>query len=178
MIRLENVLKTSLQDVLKMSWRRFCKTSSRRFEDVLARRIEDVFQTSWIGLKTSWKRLQVILKTYGPDEYIFLDQDVFWKCMTKGNILVLIKTSSRRLLKTKTTGCWDASKYEIYLLGGILFETFKQTLSFWWKYIKNESHKSYSGNKEQRVMLPVFSRSGAHFGFARFSFCVPDRTWN
>ena len=45
MIRLENVLKTSLQDVLKMSsksledvlkisWRRFCKTSWRRFEDV------------------------------------------------------------------------------------------------------------------------------------------------
>ena len=41
MIRLENVLKISLQDVLKMSWRR----------------LEDVF-------KTSWRRLEDVLKTF------------------------------------------------------------------------------------------------------------------
>ena len=46
--------------------------------------------------------------------------------------------------------------------------------SFWWKYIKNESPESYSGNKVQRVMFPAVSRSSAHFGFARFSLCVPD----
>ena len=50
MIRLENVLKRSLQDVLKTSWR--C------LEDVFARRLEDV------------------LKTYDQDDYIGLDQDV------------------------------------------------------------------------------------------------------
>ena len=50
MIRLENILKTSLQDVLKTSWR--C------LEDVFARRLQDV------------------LKTYGLDENIGLDQDV------------------------------------------------------------------------------------------------------
>ena len=95
MIRLENVLKISLQDVLKtsskrledglkMSWRRssrrledvlksflqdVLKTSWKRFEDVLARRLEDV-------LKTTWKRLEDVLKTYGQEEYIGLDQDV------------------------------------------------------------------------------------------------------
>ena len=43
---------------------------------------------------------------------------------------------------------------------------------------ENESHKFYSRNKEQRVMLPVVSRSDTHFGFAHFSFCMPDRTQN
>ena len=89
MIRLENVLKTSLEDVLKMSWRRFCKTS--------------------------WRRLGNVLKTS-------------WRLMAKTNILVLIKTSSRRLQdvfwrrrqKTssrslqdvfiKTNVCWKVSK--------------------------------------------------------------------
>ena len=64
MIRLENVLKISLQDVLKMSWRH----------------LEDVFKTSWRCLedvlKTSWKRLEDVLKTYDQDEYIGLVQDV------------------------------------------------------------------------------------------------------
>ena len=52
-------------------------------------------------LKTSSKYLEVVLKTYGQDEYAFLDQDVFWRRMTKENIFALIKTSWRRLLKTK-----------------------------------------------------------------------------
>ena len=97
MIRLENVLKISLQDVLKTSWR--C------LEDVFARRLED------------------ILKTYGQDEYIGLDQEVlktswrvFWRRKAKANIFVLIKTSWSRLLKTKTKDvfiktnvCWEIS---------------------------------------------------------------------
>ena len=104
MIRLQNILKASLQDVLKMSWRRFCrrledvlkmswqdvlkmswrpfgKTSWRRLEDVLARRLEDVLKMSW----------QDVLKTYGQDRCIGLDQDV-------------LKTSWRRLLKTNDYG--------------------------------------------------------------------------
>ena len=61
MIRLENILKISLQEVLKTSW--------RRLEDVLKTFLQDV-------LKTSWKRLEDVLKTYSQDEYIGLDQDV------------------------------------------------------------------------------------------------------
>ena len=72
---LEDFLKTFLQDVLKMSW--------KRLEDVLARRLEDV-------LETSWKRLEDLLKTYSQDEYIGLDQDVL-------KIKDVFKTSSRRL---------------------------------------------------------------------------------
>ena len=88
MIRLENVLKISLQDVLKTFWRHLqsvLKTSWRCFEDVFARRMEDVLKTSWgrIG-KTSWRRLENFLKTS-------------WRCMAKANIFVLIKTSWRRL---------------------------------------------------------------------------------
>ena len=82
MIRLENVLKISLQDVLKMSWRRLqnvLTTSSRCLEDVFAGRLEEVFKkilkTCWqVVLKTSWRRLENVLKTYGQDEYIGLDQ--------------------------------------------------------------------------------------------------------
>ena len=75
MIRLENVLKTSLKVVLKISWRHleeFFKTSWRRLENVL---------------KTSCKHLEDVLKTHGRDEYIGLNQD-------------FLKTSWRRLLKT------------------------------------------------------------------------------
>lgn len=31
-----------------------------------------------------------------------------------------------------------------------------------WKYIKNESGKSYSGNKKQKTTFPVISRFEAH----------------
>ena len=44
-------------------------------------------------LKTSWRRLEDVLKKYGPDEYIFLDPDIFWRRKAKANIFVLIKTS-------------------------------------------------------------------------------------
>ena len=99
MIRVENVLKISLQDLLKMSWRRLeevLKTSWKRLEDVLktsSRHLENVLKTSWrrmaktnifVLTKTSWRR------SYGQDEYIGLDQDV-------------LKTSWRRLLKKKTS---------------------------------------------------------------------------
>ena len=113
MTRLEKVLKTSLQDVLKMSWRRFqnvLKTSWRRLEDdcarrladIFARRLEDLLKTSSKYLsKTSWRCLEDILKTswrrledIWQDEYIGLDQDVFWWRMCMVNIFVLIKTSS------------------------------------------------------------------------------------
>ena len=47
------------------------------------RRLEDVLKTSWRCLedvlKTSWGRLEDVLKTYSQDEYIGLDQDVFWR---------------------------------------------------------------------------------------------------
>ena len=66
MVRLENLLKISLQDVLKMSWRYLedvFKTSWRRLEDALKRsrrRFEDVLKMSWRrlenALKMSWRR--------------------------------------------------------------------------------------------------------------------------
>ena len=79
-ISLENVLKTSrkrLEDALKLSWRRFCKTSWRLLEDVLKKFLQDI-------LKTSWKLLEDVLKTS-------------WRRMIKTITLVLIKTSWRRL---------------------------------------------------------------------------------
>ena len=89
MIRLENVLKTSLQDVYKTPW--------RGLEDVLK-----TLKTSWICMartnilvltKTSWRCLE----------------GVFWRRMIKTNIFVLIKTSWRRFLKTKTKDFFKTS---------------------------------------------------------------------
>ena len=108
---LKDILKTSWRDVLKMSWRRLedvLKTSWRPLEDVLKtswrrfgnrswRRLENVWKTLWQHvLKASWRRLENVLKTYGQDEYIGLDQDVFWRRMIN-DIFVFIKTSWRRL---------------------------------------------------------------------------------
>ena len=45
-----------------MSW--------RRLSEVFARCLEDVFKASW---------RQDVLKVYDQDEYIGLDQDVFWR---------------------------------------------------------------------------------------------------
>ena len=62
MIRLENVLKISLQGVLKISWRRIedvFRMYWRLLEDVLKTFLQDVLQTSWQGvLKISWRRLE------------------------------------------------------------------------------------------------------------------------
>ena len=97
MIRLEQVLKTSLQGVLK--------TSSRCLEDVFARRLEDVLKTSWRRLEDVWPRriywswsrhLEDVLKTYEYSEYVRLDQDI-------------LKTSWRRLLKTKSKDVFKTS---------------------------------------------------------------------
>ena len=112
--RLEDVLKTFLQD--------FLKTSSKCLEDVMARRLEYV-------LKTSWKRLEDVLKTYGQDEYIGLDQDVFWRRMTKVNIFVLIKTSWRGLQDVFWRRRWNTSSRRLHqdecLLGSVFLCLFK-----------------------------------------------------
>ena len=83
---------------MKTSWRYLCKTSSRCLEDIFKtswRCLEDVFARRLeIVLKTSW---QDVLKTYSQDQYIGLDQDVFWRRKAWANIFILIKTSWRRL---------------------------------------------------------------------------------
>ena len=78
-----------LEDGLKMSWRHFCRL------------LEDVSKTSWRSLgKTSWRCHKDVftnaLKTFS-------------KRMTKANIFVLMKTSWRRLLKTKSKDVFKTS---------------------------------------------------------------------
>ena len=79
-------------------------TSSKRLEDVLktfCRRLEDVLKASWRCfenvLRTSWRRMTktsilVLIKTSSRRL-----EDLFWRLMNKGNIFVLMKTSWRRL---------------------------------------------------------------------------------
>ena len=90
---LEDIFPRHLEDVLKSSSRPLAKTSWRCLQDVLktsSKRLQDILKMSWIRFcKTSWKRLKEVLKTHHQGEYIRLDQE-------------FLKTSWRRLLKTKT----------------------------------------------------------------------------
>ena len=43
----------------------------------------------------------------------------------------------------------------------------------WWKHIKNESWKCYLGNREQKLMFLVVSRSDVHFDFEHPFFACP-----
>ena len=99
-----------LQNVLKMSSRRICETSWRRFEDVL----EDVLKKSSKCLQDIWTR--PICWSW-PRRL----EDVFWRRKINKNIFIFMKTSWRRLLKTKTkdvfiktNACWVPNWY--YLL--------------------------------------------------------------
>ena len=108
LIRLQNVLKISLQDALKISWRRLkdvFKTSWRRLEDVLkmswrcledvsARRLKDVLKTSGRHLsKTSWKRLKQHKEQHKFRRPFYLERVEYWE----------------RFLKFKATGCGSIS---------------------------------------------------------------------
>ena len=113
MIRLQNILKASLQDVLKMSWRRFC----RRLEDVLKTSWQDVLKMSWRPFgKTFWRRLEDVLARLLEGVLKMSWQDVLktsWRCLGKTSWRRMAKTDywswSRRLknfLKTSSEDEW------------------------------------------------------------------------
>ena len=108
--RVEYVSKTSWGRVNNnsLTWWYFLKASWRSNEDIFGRRFEDVFKTFWQDtLKMSWRRLENAFKTSWKRmtkvNILVLNktswkrlEDVFWRRMTKANIFVLIKTSWRR----------------------------------------------------------------------------------
>ena len=168
MIRLENILKISLQDVLKTSWR--C------LEDVFARRLEDVLKTSWRHLgKTSWRRLEDVLKTSWRrledvwSRRIYWSwprslEDFFWRRMTKANVFALTKTSWRRRQNTSSRRLWNVFKTSLSrpMFGGKCvnkwFLMFKVTIK-WKKLMLREAllpkKNSYCGN----ILSSTFLRS-------------------
>ena len=96
-----------------MPWRRFCKTSWRRLEKVLKTSWQDVLKTSWRHLenilKTSWRRMtktNILVLTRTSWRRL---ENVFWRGKAKANILVLIKTSSRRLQDVFCRRRWKTS---------------------------------------------------------------------
>ena len=132
MIRFENVLKRSLQDILK--------TSSKRLEGVL---------------KTSWRRLEDVLKT--------LLQDVLktsWRRMTKTIILVLIKTSSRRLHQGECLlGIFSPETWFLCLLWHLYLFSWGSNFLLW-KYISiNRAHKYVSTS----VLMHIEKTTRKHF---------------
>ena len=138
---------------MKASWRHLCKTSWRSLEVVLMtswRCHEDVLKTSWRCLEDVFtRRLEDILK-------------MFWRHMTKTNILVLIKTSWRRLLKTYKyseyvrldqdvlkTSSEDEGKrrlQDVFIKTNVCWVTHFQTMFHFytpWKHQKNWCFRGY-----------------------------------
>ena len=121
------MLNTSRRLVNKnsLTWWYVFKTSWRCLQDVFARRLEDVLKTSWRRLgKTSWKCLEYVLNT----SWIRLENvlKTSWRGMDKTNILVLTRTSWRRLLKTKTKDIFFKTSsrrlhQDEWLLGYLIF---------------------------------------------------------
>ena len=139
-----------------MSWRRFCKTSWIGLSKTSWRCLEGVLKMSWKRLenvlKTSWRRLGKMsgrsLEDVRKTPSVFLEnvwprriywswsrrlEDVFWRRMSKVNILVLIKTSSRRRkafsgrlqdVFIKMNVCWEARWNLLLLIGPVCFIQF------------------------------------------------------
>ena len=78
----------------------------------------------------------------------------------------------RRMRASMKTVYWEASylKYSNKHSDSCMKLQRSHCKNFWWSQVtslkSNERHKFYLGNKEQRAMFAVVSRSGAHFGFA------------
>ena len=132
MIRFENVLKRSLQDILK--------TSSKRLEGVL---------------KTSWRRLEDVSKT--------LLQDVLktsWRHMTKTIILVLIKTSSRRLHQDECLlGIFSPETWFLCLLWHLYLFSWGSNFLLWKDISINRAHKYVSTS----VLMHIEKTTRKHF---------------
>ena len=128
MIRLENVLKASLQDVLKMS-SNVLKTSWRRLEDVL--------KTHWRGPgKISWRCLKNILK-------------ISWTCLGDAfarRLENVSKTSSRRIVKTNILVLSKTSPEDVWL---------RRICSFWPICLEDIS-KTSSEDEDERRLQDVF----------------------
>ena len=152
MIRLENILNISLQEVLKTSWRRLedvFKTSWRRLEDVLKTFLQDVLKTSGQAvLKMSWRHLGNALKTS-------------WRRVAKMNILVLTKTSWRRL-EDKDERRLNQDEC---LVGSDLFHMFTRSIDFYYillslikeyRCLKNVFHQI---DRNEWLFLSAFQQS-------------------
>ena len=149
MIRLEKVLKTSLQDGLKMSWRRLqnilktflqdvLETFWRRLKNVLARRLEDVLKTSWKRLqdflktfllevlKTSWRRFEDVLKTSWRRPEDIWPRWIYWSWSRR---LEDVFWRRRKDVFIKTNVCWEISldRSNIIFLSLIVFKWFTKT---------------------------------------------------
>ena len=123
-----------LENVLKMSWRRF------------SRRLEDVLKTSWQDvLRTTWRRLGKVLKTS-------------WRRMSKTNILVLTKTSWRRLKgvfwRSKTKANIFVLKRRLHQDECLLGRLILSLINFLW-ILKNAKTKLFGWKLGWKVRMRV-----------------------
>ena len=119
MIRLQNILKASLQDVLKMSWRRFC----RRLEVVLTMSWRRFCKTSWRRLsKTSWRHLEDVWPKWIYWSWSRHLEDVL-KTSSEGEWLRRIYSSWSRRLEDLKTSSRRLHQDECLLGTGIVFTT-------------------------------------------------------
>ena len=130
MIRLENVLKISLQDVLTMSWRRLwnvLKTSRTCLEDVfqdvlktLRIRLEDLLKTSLKSLeevlKMSWRRLEDVFKTPSRHLEDVWPRRIYWSWPRRLKDVLKTSPEDVRLRRTysSTYSSWSRSLEDVF----------------------------------------------------------------
>ena len=88
-VLLKNVLNTSRRNVFKTSWR-YLDVFAKRLEDFLKRQIIKIIYSCRCFSKTSWKRLEGKSLKWMYSCWLIHLEDVFWRHMTKANILVLM----------------------------------------------------------------------------------------
>ena len=97
-VELDDTSRKRLEDIFARSIQDVFKTSWRRLEDIL----KTFFKTSWRYLedvfqdvlKTSWRRLEDVWPRWIYWSWPRRLEDVFWRRKAEVNIFVLIKTSS------------------------------------------------------------------------------------
>ena len=160
MIRLENVLKISLQDILNMSWgglQNVFKTSWRCLEGVFARCLEDVWKTFERVLA---RRLQNALDVFKTSSRRFED---------------ILKRFLKDVLKTSWKTSWR-------LFGNFLKKTWKRLE----EVLKTHGQEEYSGleqdilktsseDKNERQIQDVFIKTD---GFWMGSSLVSKKLWD
>ena len=147
---------------MRTSGRHLCKMSWGRLQKVLVLKafLRDV-------LMPPWNRLEDVLKTYGQDKYIGLDQDVFKTSSEDVWRRPIYSSWSRRLLKTKTKDVFKTSSRRLHQDECLLRRIFWKCIQYIIHWDKIQILRNFSSGKIKSTKNALFflSRAPTHHTF-------------
>ena len=138
----------------------------KRLEDIFAGSLEDVLKISWRRLqnvlKMSWRRLEDVLKTswrhMAETNILVLTktswrrlQDVFWRRKAKADIFVLIKTSWRCLEEVFWRRRRKTSSRRLHQDECLLDRFIKRDLETWYHTVTLKNQVTTSAHVSERL---------------------------